>query len=74
MCSTFIPPVTNGLFCICVCLLGVRGSFFDQSCDFLRPGDVDRVTRPRDFDLMALRSFGVPPFEVRIDGSIFRRY
>jgi hypothetical protein len=21
-------------------------SFFDHSCNFLRPGDVDRVTRP----------------------------
>src|SRR5213594_287543 len=74
MCSTFIPPVTNGLVCICVCLLGVRGSFFDQSCDFLRPGDVNSVTGARDFDLVTLCSFGVPPFEVGVDGSVFCRY
>src|SRR6267143_7291103 len=74
MCSTFIPPVTHGLVCIRLCLLRVRGSFFDQSCNFFRPGDVDRVTRPRDFDLVTLGSFGVPPFEVRVDGSVLCRY
>src|SRR5437868_6076646 len=35
MCFTCVSPVTNGLLCICICLLGVRGSLFDQSCDFL---------------------------------------
>src|SRR6266513_3542197 len=74
MCSTFIPSVTNGLFCVCVCLLGVRGRFFDQSCDFVRPRDVNSVTGARDFDLMALGSLGIPPFEVRVDGSVFCRY
>ena len=29
----------NALVCICVCLSSVRSNFFDQSCDFLRPGD-----------------------------------
>src|SRR5256885_13449988 len=32
----FIPPVTNGLVCICVWLLRVHSRFLDQSCDFLR--------------------------------------
>src|SRR6266480_1825919 len=40
----FIPPVTNGLVCICVWLLRVRGSFFDQSCDFLRLGNINSAT------------------------------
>src|SRR6266446_10408232 len=40
----FIPPVTNGLVCICVCLLSGRGRFFDRSCDFLRLGNIDSVT------------------------------
>src|SRR6266446_1544350 len=70
----FIPPVTNGLVCICVWLLRVRSRFFDQSCDFLRPGDVNSVTGARDFDLVTLGSFGIPTFEVRVDGSVFCRY
>src|SRR5438105_7841352 len=37
----FIPPVTNGLVCICVCLLRVRGSFLDQSCNFFRLGNIN---------------------------------
>src|SRR6266403_4803044 len=69
----FIPPVTNGLVCICVWLLRVRGSLFDQSCNFLRPGDVNSVTGARDFDFMALGSLGIPPLQVGIDGSIFCR-
>ena len=48
----------------------VRCSFFDQSCDLLRPGDVDRMTGARDFDLVAVGSFGIPPFQVRMDGSV----
>src|SRR6266478_2867068 len=70
----FIPPVTNGLVCICVWLLRVRGSFFDQSCDFLRPGDVNSVTGARDFDLMTVGPCGIPTFEVGIDGSVCCRY
>jgi hypothetical protein len=54
-------------------LPSVRCSFFNQGCNFLRPGHVDRVTGAWDFDLMALGSFGVPPFEVRVDGSVFCR-
>jgi hypothetical protein len=38
------------------CLLNVRGSLFDQSCDFLHPGDVKSVTGIRDVNLMALGS------------------
>src|SRR6266566_2868656 len=52
----------------------VRCSFFDQSCHLLRPGDVNRVTGARDFDLVALGSCGIPPFEVGVDGSVFCRY
>src|SRR5438552_4654071 len=69
----FIPSVTNGLVCICVWLLRVRSRFFDQSCDFLRPGDVNSVTGARDFDLVTLGSFGIPPFEIGVDGSVFCR-
>src|SRR5438128_2210272 len=36
--------------------------------------DVDRVTGARDFDRVALGSCGVPPFEVGVDGSVFRRH
>src|SRR6266404_2151788 len=57
-----------------VFLPSVRCSFFDQSCNLLWLGDVDRVARARDFDLVTLGSFGVPPFEVRVDGSVFCRY
>jgi hypothetical protein len=32
------------------------------------------MTRARDFDFAALGSFRVPPFEVRVDGSVFSRY
>ena len=55
-------------------LLSVRGRFFDQSCDFLPSGDVNSVTGARDFDLMALGSLGIPPLQVRTDGSISSRY
>src|SRR6266481_1928635 len=61
-------------FRIQVLLPSVRSSFFDQSRNFLRPGGVDRVARALDFDLVTLGSFGVPPFEVRVDGSVFCRY
>jgi hypothetical protein len=55
-------------------LSSVRCSFFNQSRNFLRPGDVDRVTRSFYFNLVAFGSFGVPPFEVRVNGSVFSRY
>src|SRR6266567_7932184 len=32
------------------------------------------MTSACDFDLVTLRSFGVPPFEVGVDGSVFCRY
>src|SRR6266487_6841014 len=67
-------PLTNRSVWIRLCLLSVRGSFFDQSCDFLRHRDVNSMTGARDFDLMALGSLGIPPLQVGIDGSIFRRY
>jgi hypothetical protein len=50
--------------------MDARGSFFDQSCNFLRLGDIDGVTGACDFDLVAVRSRGIPPFEVRLDGSV----
>src|SRR5262245_14101222 len=51
-----------------------RRSFFDQRCNFLRPGYVDRVTGAWDFDLAALGSCSIPPFEVGVDGSVLCRY
>jgi len=33
----------------------------------------DRVAGARGFDLVTLGSFGVPPFEVGVDGSVFCR-
>src|SRR6267143_701285 len=51
-----------------------RGSLFDQSCNLLRPGDVDRVAGARDFDLVAVGSCGIPAFEVGVNGSVFCRY
>src|SRR6266487_2734931 len=32
------------------------------------------MTSACDFDLVTLRSFGIPPFEVGVDGSVFCRY
>jgi hypothetical protein len=43
---------------------------FDQSCNLLWPGYVDRVTGAGDFDLVAVGSCGIPPFEIGIDGSV----
>src|SRR5712664_152293 len=51
-------------------LPSVRCSFFDQSCNLFRSGNVDGVTGSGDFDLMAVGSRGVPAFEVGVDGSI----
>src|SRR5437868_1659912 len=50
-------------------LLSVRCSFFDQGCNFLRPGNVDRVAGACDFDLVAVGSCGIPLLEVRVVGS-----
>src|SRR5439155_3683147 len=52
----------------------VRCSFFDQSGNLLRPGDVDRVASARDFDLVAVGSCGIPPLKVRVDSSVFCCY
>ena len=48
----------------------VRRSFFDQSCNLFRVGDVDTVTGACDFHLVAIGSGGIPPFEVGVDGSV----
>src|SRR6266852_1379354 len=55
-------------------LPSVRCSFFDQGCNLLRSGDVDRVAGAGDFDLVAVGSCGIPPFEIGIDGSVRSRY
>jgi len=52
----------------------VRCGIFDQSCNLLWPGYVDRVTGAGDFDLVGVGSCGIPPFEVRVDGSVFCGY
>jgi len=52
----------------------VRRCFLDQGGNFLRPGYVDRVTGAGDFDLVAVGARGIPPFEVRVDGSVCSRY
>jgi hypothetical protein len=57
-----------------VLLPRVRCGLFDQSCNLLRPGYVDRVTGAGDFDLVAVGSCGIPPFEIGIDGSVRSRY
>ena len=57
-----------------VLLLRVRCGLFDQSCNLLWPGYVDRVTGAGDFDLVAVGSCGIPPFEIGIDGSVRSRY
>src|SRR5580700_11516898 len=57
-----------------VLLPSVGCSFFDQSCNLLRPGDVDRVAGARDFDRVALGPLGIPTFQVRADGSIASRH
>src|SRR5258705_3632785 len=55
-------------------LQSVRCSFFDQCCNLLRPGDVDRVTGTWDFDLVAVGSCGIPPFKLGVDGPVFCRH
>src|SRR5438270_13811212 len=51
-------------------LPSVGCGFFDQSCNLLWPGDVDRVAGARDFDLVTVGSCGIPALEVGVDGSI----
>src|SRR5216684_5998569 len=55
-------------------LPSVGCSFFDQSCNLLRSGDVDRVAGAWDFDLVAVGPCGIPAFEVGADGSVLCRY
>src|SRR6266851_4511092 len=55
-------------------LLKVRRSFFDNSCNLLRPGDVDQVTGASGFNRVAASSCGIPPFEIGVDGSVFCCY
>ena len=57
-----------------VLLPSVRCGIFDQSCNLLWPGYVDRVTGAGDFDLVGVGSCGIPPFDVRVDGSVFCGY
>jgi hypothetical protein len=68
----------NSSFCVirgCKLLLTcLRCSFFDQSRNLFRPGDVDRVAGTWDFDLVTVGSCGIPAFEVGVDGSVFCRY
>src|SRR5208282_2799473 len=65
-------PITKSLFH--PSLPSVRCSFFDQSRNLLRPGDVNRVTGACGFDLVALGSGGIPAFEVGVDRSVVSRY
>src|SRR6267142_4739247 len=53
-----------------VLVSNLRCSFFDQSCNLLWPGDVDRVAGARDFHLVTVGSCRVPAFEVGVDSSI----
>ena len=43
-----------------VLLSSVRCGFFDQSCNLLWPGYIDRVTGAGDFDLVAVGTRGIP--------------
>src|SRR5580658_9271601 len=52
----------------------MRRSLFDQSRHFFRPGDVNRVTGPGDFDLVAIGTRGIPSFEVGIDYPVCSGY
>jgi hypothetical protein len=57
-----------------VLLSSVRRGFFDQSCNLLWPGYVDRVTGAGDFDLVAVGALGIAAFEAGVDGSVCSRY
>src|SRR5262245_46908411 len=46
----------------------------DQSCNLLRPGDVDHVACAFDLDFVAFGSCGIPPLKFRVDGSICPRH
>ena len=50
-----------------VLLSSVRYGFFDQSCNLLWPGDVDRVAGAGDFDLVAVGARGIPAFEIGVN-------
>src|SRR6266481_5971506 len=69
-----LPIALCGALTLQVLLSSVRCSFFDQSCNLLRSGDVDRVAGACDFDLVAVGSCGIPPFEVGVDGSVLCRH
>ena len=55
-------------------LAGLRCGLLDQSGNLLRARGVDRVAGIRDFERAAVGPDGIPPFEVGVDGSVFRRY
>jgi len=55
-------------------LPSVRCSFFDQSYNVFRFGDVDRMASACDFDGMAFGSCGIPPLELRVNGPVGSRY
>src|SRR5580704_3858533 len=75
---TFVVPSAHSLLFLNVSvapfLSRVRRSFFDHSCNLLRVGYVDTVTSTCDFHLVAVGSCGIPPFEVRVDGSVCSRH
>src|ERR1700722_13466639 len=75
---TFVVPSVHSLpFLFLNCLsaaVPMRRSFFDHSCNLLRVGYVDTVTSTCDFHLVAVGSCGIPPFEVRVDGSVCSRH
>src|SRR5580658_272628 len=55
-------------------LPSLRCSFFDQSCNLPWVRNVDRVAGACDLDLVAVGSCRIPPFEVRVDGSVASGY
>ena len=55
-------------------LPSMRRSFFDQSRNLFRPGDVNSMAGARGFHRVSLGSRGVPTLEFGIDGSVFGRY
>src|SRR5258708_3816300 len=67
-------PVMNEALRVTRFLPSVGCSFFDQGCNLLRSEDVDRMAGAEDFDLVAVGSCGIPPFEIGIDGSVRSRY
>jgi hypothetical protein len=51
-------------------LSSVLCRFLDQGGDFLRMGNVDRVTCARDFDFVALGARGIPAFQFWVDNAV----